>query len=197
MSSRIIIATQFGLNEPTEVILEYLGSDNRFEIHDVNTGINEIPIENNSETDNATNFPANNTTPPVPFNPIMTASEINSFQRVDFNQDNVHTWIKKINITPGNGNNIQPLNIPRQFALQALGDATSIVLQSIHSNELIKCKIITAKRSETHVEKYLSSGWHKFVKDNNIKAGDKFIFKLPHHNATAIQAEIVRGNNSN
>jgi hypothetical protein len=109
MSSGIIIATQFGFNEPTEVILEYLGSDNRFEIHDVKIGINEIPIENNSETDNATNFPANNTTPPVAFNPIMTASEINSFQRVDFNQDNVHTWIKKINITPGNGNNIQPL----------------------------------------------------------------------------------------
>ncbi|GAU23861.1 hypothetical protein TSUD_369690 [Trifolium subterraneum] len=76
----------------------------------------------------------------------MSASEINSFRRVDFNRETVYTWIKDINFTPGKGRNIQALNIPRGFALEALGDATSIVLQSAHSNELLKCKIITATR---------------------------------------------------
>ncbi|GAU42834.1 hypothetical protein TSUD_185930 [Trifolium subterraneum] len=125
----------------------------------------------------------------------MSASEINSFRRVDFNQETVYTWIKDINFTPDKRRKIQALNIPRRFALETLGDATSIVLQSAHSNELIKCKIITATRNEKRVEKYLTIGWIKFVKENKLKAGDQLILKLP-QSPRAIEVEIVRGNNN-
>jgi hypothetical protein len=72
----------------------------------------------------------------------------------------------------------------------ALRDAKSIVLQSAHSDKLIKCQIIAAKQNKLRVEKYLTFGWYNFIRKNNLQTGNSLIFKHPQQH-TAMHVQIV------
>jgi hypothetical protein len=71
----------------------------------------------------------------------------------------------------------------------AFTNLDSIILKCGNHGKLIKCKVMTATRTTTRVEKKLGHGWYQFVRENNLIVGDKLTFKL-FVEPTALQVQI-------
>jgi hypothetical protein len=92
-SSGLIVAHEFKLNEPANVILEFINSDNRFKVHFIKneTGCVFMPtkikrVRKNKAVQN--NYP--------PFISHITEFELQAIATIDFNQPGTYNWIKKI-----------------------------------------------------------------------------------------------------
>jgi hypothetical protein len=93
LSSGFIVAHQFKLTEPANVILEFVNSDNRFKVHFIQneTGCVFMPTKTRRVKKNDA---GQNNDPP--FISHINESELQAIAAIDFNQPGTYNWIKKI-----------------------------------------------------------------------------------------------------
>jgi hypothetical protein len=70
-----------------------------------------------------------------------------------------------------------------------LGEKQNKMLVQAGAGDTFSCKLITAGRNAA--EKYISKEWSKFVRRNNLQAGDKLIFTLQNP-PTKLLIQIIR-----
>jgi signal recognition particle subunit SEC65 len=106
MSSGLIVAHEFKLNEPANVILEFLNSDNRFKVHFIKneTGCVFMPTKTKRVKKNKA---VQNNRPH--FISHIAESELQAIAEVDFNQPGVYNWSKKITPSVADKKGVNPL----------------------------------------------------------------------------------------
>jgi hypothetical protein len=66
--------------------------------------------------------------------------------------------------------------LPAQVVKFVLPEVNSIILKCANDDQIFKCKIIKSTRK--YVEKFLTTGWYDYVRQNNLIVGYYLNFKL-------------------
>ncbi|WJX78863.1 hypothetical protein P8452_62045 [Trifolium repens] len=93
LSSGFIVAHEFKLNEPANVILEFVNSDNRFKVHFIKNESGCVFMPGKTRRVKKNDAVKNND---PPFISHITESELQAIAAVDFNQPGAYNWTKKI-----------------------------------------------------------------------------------------------------
>ncbi|WJX46099.1 hypothetical protein P8452_32930 [Trifolium repens] len=83
----------------------------------------------------------------------------------------------------------QVMHFSKQLSTLFLGEKQNKMLVQAGAGDTFSCKLITAGRNAA--EKYISKEWSKFVRRNNLQAGDKLIFTLQNP-PTKLLIQIIR-----
>jgi hypothetical protein len=109
ISSGFIVAQEFNFKEATNVILEFIGSDNRFNLHIIenNSDFHSTPNISNEHVHN--NVVCNHPNLVPEFCPEISEIELRSISTIDFNQPPSYTWVTKVTPAVARKNWIQAL----------------------------------------------------------------------------------------
>ncbi|WJX24083.1 hypothetical protein P8452_13233 [Trifolium repens] len=108
---------------------------------------------------------------------------------VKLNPDGSYSWEKIVTTAAAADARPQVMHFPKQLSTLFLGEKQNKMLVKAGAGDTFSCKLITAGRNAA--EKYISKEWSKFVRRNNLQAGDKLIFTLQNP-PTKLLIQIIR-----
>ncbi|WJX20967.1 hypothetical protein P8452_10448 [Trifolium repens] len=108
---------------------------------------------------------------------------------VNLNPDGSYSWEKIVTEAAAADARPQVMHFPKQLSTLFLGVKQNKMLVQAGARDIFSCELITAGRNAA--EKYISKEWSRFVRRNNLQAGDKLIFTLQNP-PTKLLIQIIR-----